>query len=194
MATDYNKAERDRDPDRIKSPGEKEIEREAAARTRNEEKKREKADREKMELYGTGTAKVSSQDGLNGEVDLKAVQWKSTGPVVVSPDPEDPTTAQLFATAVGSSKITASIMDEFGVTSELAHVELEVVEKGKAHESKIELSLQPAKSREERGQPPLPEETADPAAPQMRHGRHGRLATTPPNNKADLTPAGSRGG
>lgn len=194
MATDYNKAERDRDPDRIKSPGEKQIEREAAARERNEQKRAEKAERQKMEIYGSGTAKVTSTDALNGEVDLKAVQWKSTGPIVVSPDPEDPTTAALFATAVGSSTITASMMDEFGVTNELAHVDVEVVEKGKAHESKIELTLEPAKSREERGQPPLPEETSDPAAPQMRHGRHGRLAATPPNNKSDLTPAGSRGG
>jgi hypothetical protein len=191
MATDYNKSERDRDPDHIKSPGEKEIEREAAARSRNEQKKREKADREKMEIYGTGTAKISAKDGLGGDVDLKAIQWKSTGPVVVSPDSEDPTTAKLFATAVGSSKITASIMDEFGVTSELAHVEVEVVQKGAAHEAKIELSLEPAKSREERGQPPIPE-PLDPAAKQHPTGKHGRLANTPPNNKADLTPAGSR--
>jgi hypothetical protein len=190
MATDYNKAERDRDPDRIKSPGEKQVEREAAARERNEQKRAEKEAREKMELYGTGTAKVTSTDALSGEVDLKAVQWKSTGPIVVSPDPEDPTTAQLYATAVGTSTITASMMDEFGVTNELAHVDVDVVEKGVAHESKIELSLQPAKSREERGQPPIPEETTDPAAPKIP-GRRGKLATTPPNNKSDLTPAGA---
>lgn len=175
-----------RDPTRDATPtrslGEQEVERVAKARERNEKLKKERDAIEKMEMGGSGTAKVTSTDGLGGDVDLRAVQWKSTGPVVLSPDAEDPTTAHLYATAPGKSTITASLMDEFGVTSTLAEVDVMVVQKGASGESKIELSLEPAKPRDQTAKPPIPE----PIQP-----KPGQVGTTAPVNKSDLTPAGS---
>jgi sugar (pentulose or hexulose) kinase len=117
----------------------------------------DKVERQKMEMGGSGTAKVSFKDALGGDVKIKSSTWSSTGAVAVSPDEKDPATAKLFASGPGPSTITAVGQTESG-SSATATVEVMVIEKDTPVEGKIELSVQAAPAKKE------PAKTEHPAA------------------------------
>jgi uncharacterized protein YjdB len=102
--------------------------------------------RPQMEVGGTGTAKVSFKDVLGADVKIASSTWTSTGPVTVTADDMDPTSAKLEAAYHGHATIKASVTSESGLPAE-ATAEVQVIEKGTPVEGKIELSLQPAPAK-----------------------------------------------
>jgi hypothetical protein len=116
-----------------------------------EDKQPDKPERQKMEMGGSGTAKVSFKDALGGEVKIKSSQWTSTGGVVVS-STEDPTGATLFATGPGPATLTAVGTTETG-GSATATTEIMVVEKDAPVEGKIEVAVKPAPAKPKAEEP-----------------------------------------
>jgi hypothetical protein len=121
------------------------------------DEKQDKPDRQKMEMGGSGTAKVSFKDALGNEVKVKSSQWTASGSVVVTPDDKDPTGAKLFASGPGPSTLRAVGYNEDG-GSATASIEIMVVEKDSPVEGKIQISVQPApaKKKEEPAKTPAP--------------------------------------
>lgn len=103
-------------------------------------------ERQKMEMGGSGTAKVSFKDALGGDVKVKSAQWSATGPVAVTPDAEDPTTAALFASGPGPVTLTAVGQTETG-NSATATTEIMVIEKDAPVEGTIEVSVKAAPAK-----------------------------------------------
>jgi hypothetical protein len=101
---------------------------------------------QQMEVGGTGTAKVSFTDVNGADVPLVSSTWTASGPVTVTPDDKDPTSATLEATAPGRGSVTATVMTEAGAQATAA-VEVMVIETGTPAEGTIELTLQPAKAK-----------------------------------------------
>lgn len=113
-----------------------------------DEKQPDKPERQKMEMGGSGTAKVAFKDALGGEVKVKSAQWSATGAVAVTPDEKDPLTVKLFASGPGPSTLTAVCQSEEG-GSATATVEIMVIEKNAPVDGKIEISVQPAPAKKE---------------------------------------------
>jgi hypothetical protein len=113
-------------------------------------------ERQKMEMGGSGTAKVSFKDALGGEVKIKSSTWSSTGPVVVTPDEKDPHGAKLFASGPGPATVTAVGATEEG-HSATATSEIMVVEKDAPVEGKIDIAVTAAPVKKEPVKEPVKE-------------------------------------
>lgn len=116
-------------------------------------------ERQKMEMGGSGTAKVSFKDALGNEVKIKSSTWSATGAVSVTPA-EDPTGATLFASGPGPSTLTAVGVTEAGHSS-TATVEVMVIEKDAPVTGTIELSVTAAPAKKEPAKAPEPAKAAE---------------------------------
>jgi hypothetical protein len=116
-------------------------------------------ERQKMEMGGSGTAKVSFKDALGNDVKIKSSTWSAVGPIAVSPNAEDPTAASLFASGPGPTTITAVGMTDTGASS-TATLEIMVIEKDAPVEGKIEVSVQAAPVKKEPAKEPVKEHAA----------------------------------
>src|SRR4029077_19418739 len=56
---------------------------------------KEAGPRPQMEMGGTGTAKASFKDAADGDVEITSTEWSATGPVTVTADENDPTSANI---------------------------------------------------------------------------------------------------
>jgi hypothetical protein len=72
--------------------------------------------------------------------------WTAAGPLTVTPDDQDHTSATVEAVAPGRGSVTATVMSDNGAQA-AATVEVMVIQTGTPAEGKIELTLQPAKSK-----------------------------------------------
>lgn len=105
--------------------------------------------RPQMEMGGSGTAKVSFTDAAGGDVAVTSSEWSATGPVTVTPDEADPTSAKLEPTGIGPVTITATGNTEFG--SSQASTDMMVIDKiGAPVAGAIEITVAPP------GPPPDP--------------------------------------
>ena len=122
------------------------------------------APRLQMEMGGSGTAKVHFHDATGADIETAPAEWAATGPVTVTPDEADPTSAKLVPTGLGPATVTATVNG-----SVQAHAELMVIEKiGAPVGGTIEIVVQPPTPPEP---PPItqvaaaPKAAATPAAP-----------------------------
>ena len=102
--------------------------------------------RPQMAVGDTGTAKVSFTDEAGGDVKIASSTWTSMGPVTIVPDDKDPTSAALTATGPGRAPIKVDITTESGATAEAA-TEVMVIQTGTPTAGKIDITVQPAKSK-----------------------------------------------
>lgn len=98
--------------------------------------------RQQMEMGGSGTAKAAFKDAAGADVEITSTEWSATGPVTVTPDEADPTSAKLVPTGVGPATITAT-----GATAEgsaQAYAEVMVIDKiGGPVAGEITLTVEP---------------------------------------------------
>lgn len=100
------------------------------------------APRQQMEMGGSGTAKAAFKDAAGADVEVASVEWSATGPVTVTPDEEDPTSAKLAPTGVGPATITATGTTPDGSTQ--AYAEVMVIDKiGGPVAGEITLTVEP---------------------------------------------------
>lgn len=117
----------------------------------------------KMEVGGTGTAKVEFKDHLDKVVKVTRVVW-NTGldGVTVTPDEKDPTIAHLAAVAAGPATITALGESENGSRLSV-EARITVLAKDVPTVGKINIEVQPPPAK------PVPAEPAKPAPAQAAH-------------------------
>jgi hypothetical protein len=105
--------------------------------------------RPQMEMGGSGTAKASFKDAAGGDVVITSTEWSATGPITVTADEADPTSAKIVPTGPGPATVTATN----GLAQ--AHAEVMVIEKiGAPVTGTIEIAVEP----------PAPPEPAPPPA------------------------------
>jgi hypothetical protein len=99
--------------------------------------------RTQMELGGSGTAKASFKDAADGDVEATAVEWSATGPVTVTADKDDPTSAKITPIGLGPANITAIAQTENG--SAQTSIDVMVIARTSAPVAgTIEISVEPA--------------------------------------------------
>jgi hypothetical protein len=102
-----------------------------------------------MEMGGSGTAKASFKDAAGGDVAITSVEWSATGPITVTADEADPTSAKIVPTGLGSATVTATN----GLAQ--AHAQLMVIEKvGAPVSGTIEITVAPPAPPEPPVEPP----------------------------------------
>jgi hypothetical protein len=120
----------------------------------------------KMELGGTGTAKVAFKDSFDKDVKVSRVIWSaSLDGVVVTPDEKDPMTAHLLAISPGPATITAMGESENG-TRLSVDTRIIVLAGNTPATGKISVEVKPAPAK------PVPAEPAkaeQPPAPAQAH-------------------------
>ncbi len=126
----------------------------------------EKPERTKMEMGGSGTAKVSFKDAFGGDVKIKSATWTATGPVAITPDEKDPASAAFFASGPGPVTLTAVGVSEGG-TSATATTEIMVLEKDAPVVGEIDVSVKAAPAKPKAEEPP--KEPARPATGAAAH-------------------------
>lgn len=119
-----------------------------------------------MEVGTSATLTVSFQDAMGGDVNLKKVNWTASEGLAITPDPEDPTTASVFATAAGSSTVTAHVEGEIGGRG-TTQIPILIRSKGTPHVGAIAFSNDASEP------PPVepPPEEPPPEEPPVSRGR-----------------------
>jgi uncharacterized protein YjdB len=116
----------------------------------------DKPEVQKIEMGGSGTAKVAFKDSFGSEVKAKSVEWSSDSPsVVVTADDKDPLSAKLFAPAAGPARITAVGTGEEGGTATTS-IDVVVLPKASAATGEITLSVQAAPAKKKAEPAPAP--------------------------------------
>jgi hypothetical protein len=96
-----------------------------------------------MEMGGSGTAKASFQNAAEDDVEITSAEWSATGPIVVTPDDEDPTSAKLTPTGLGPATVTVNAQTDHG--SAQTSTDVMVIEKiGAPVGGTIEITVEPA--------------------------------------------------
>jgi hypothetical protein len=121
-----------------------------------EDKQPDKPERQKMEMGGSGVAEVSFADAFGGDVKIKSVVWTATGAVAVTPDADDPTTANIFASGPGPVTLTAVGTTETGASA-TAITEIMVIEKDAPVTGEIEVTVKAAPAKPKAPEPKAPE-------------------------------------
>jgi hypothetical protein len=70
--------------------------------------------RTQIELGGSGTAQVNFKDAADGAVEITAVEWSATGPILVTADKDSPARARLVPSGLGPATVTAVVQTAKG--------------------------------------------------------------------------------
>lgn len=132
----------------------------------DKDEKAAKAEREQMEVGGTGNATVAFTGAGGDDIEIKSSTWTAHGPVAVTPNPDDPTEAALFAAAPGPVTLTCVGQTETGATA-TASLEIMVVDNSLPTEGTISLSVQ-APAHQSKPKPAAP-------AQQPKGENHGQV-------------------
>jgi hypothetical protein len=99
--------------------------------------------RTQIEMGGSGTVKVSFKDAAGGNVKVDSVEWSVTGPITVTADDKDPTSAKLNPTGFGPATITAAASTAKGPAQTSADV-MVINKIGAPVAGTIEIKAEPA--------------------------------------------------
>lgn len=97
-----------------------------------------------MEVGGSGTAKVSFADVNGTNVPIASSTWTPTGPLTVTPNAADPTSASFVATGPGRASIRVDVVSQSGAPAEAA-TDIMVIETGTPSVGTLTLTIQAAK-------------------------------------------------